>query len=394
MLAPGHGIDVNGVDDARKGDNVRCRVLVVGLVEGKTLGPQDDPDLLPLAHAPFGLEHIEPAVVDDALIVGCGADVALLAEVALLMRGLGKRVDRGLEVAVGEVEVGDGAAFAARVVEGLRGPSGTMHLLWGYGARGPGLGLGRARHNIVSGGPAKTGKLEPSGRRGHDGQFCLFGTYSCLCPYEVHPLLRVLVGHGAEVVVAGGREDAEDVFHLLLRVSLARDGRDLGEVDLVSQFRLVLVLVDGEAVWAQDGVDGLPGLSGCQHMSDGRAKLREACLCLARALHHRAGLDDAVELEAAVLVDGRHDVDAGAGGFCVVQAGRIQLHASRADGGRVGGRGLRVQCRCHAGGGRCHIHSRRGGQAVWAQPATGGGAMRALATVVIFRLAMGRWARW
>jgi hypothetical protein len=48
------------------------------------------------------------------------------------------------------------------------------------------------------------------------------------------------------------------VVHLLLRVSLARDGSDLGEVDLVAQLRLVLVLVDGEAVGAQDEVDGLP----------------------------------------------------------------------------------------------------------------------------------------
>ena len=81
--------------------------------------------------------------------------------------------------------------------------------------------------------------------------------------YEVHPLLGVLVGGCAEVVVAGGREDAKDMLHLLLRVSLARDGRDLGEVDLVAQLRLVLVLVDGEAVGAQDEVDGLPLLCTC-----------------------------------------------------------------------------------------------------------------------------------
>jgi hypothetical protein len=48
------------------------------------------------------------------------------------------------------------------------------------------------------------------------------------------------------------------VVHLLLRVSLAGDGGDLGEVDLMAQLGLVLVLVDGEAVWAQDKVDGLP----------------------------------------------------------------------------------------------------------------------------------------
>lgn len=60
------------------------------------------------------------------------------------------------------------------------------------------------------------------------------------------------------MVVAGRREDAEDVVHFLLRVSLARNGSDLREVDLVSQFRLVLVLVYREAVRAQDEVYGLP----------------------------------------------------------------------------------------------------------------------------------------
>jgi len=51
LLAAGHGVDVDGVDDAREGDDVGCRVLLVGLVEGESLGSQDDPNLLPLAHA-------------------------------------------------------------------------------------------------------------------------------------------------------------------------------------------------------------------------------------------------------------------------------------------------------------------------------------------------------
>jgi hypothetical protein len=52
---------------------------------------------------------------------------------------------------------------------------------------------------------------------------------------------------------------------------------------------------------------------------------------LARALDDVAGLDDAVELEAAVLADGRHDADVGAGGFDVVETRllgeRLQPHA-------------------------------------------------------------------
>lgn len=91
-----------------------------------------------------------------------------------------------------------------------------------------------------------------------------------------------------------------------------------------------------------------------------------ACLCLPRALDDGAGLDDAVELEAAVLVDGRHDVDAGAERLDVVYMGRVQLHASRADRNGFGGRVLAVQCRCHVGG-RSHIHGRRGGRDEWSR---------------------------
>jgi hypothetical protein len=53
---------------------------------------------------------------------------------------------------------------------------------------------------------------------------------------------------------------------------------------------------------------------------------------LARALDDVAGLDDAVELEAAVLAHGRHDARACAGGLDRVEsrlggAERLQLHA-------------------------------------------------------------------
>lgn len=60
-------------------------VFIVVFVKSKALWSQHHPDLLPLAHAAFGFEDIEPAVVDDALVVGCGADVALLARVGLLL---------------------------------------------------------------------------------------------------------------------------------------------------------------------------------------------------------------------------------------------------------------------------------------------------------------------
>jgi hypothetical protein len=84
-----------------------------------------------------------------------------------------------------------------------------------------------------------------------------------------------------------------------------------------------------------------------------------ACLGLARALHDGASLDDAVECEAAVLVDWRHDVCKAdlarrGGDVDVLCLGQIELDASRADGHGFGRRVLgAVQCGCH---GRSHIH--------------------------------------
>ena len=74
-----------------------------------------------------------------------------------------------------------------------------------------------------------------------------------------------------------------------------------------------------------------------------------ACLCLARALHHSAGLDDAVKLEAAVLVDGRHEVDGGVDRLGVGHARRVEGHGGRAHFWRVCG-WVVVQCGCQVGG--------------------------------------------
>lgn len=64
-------------------------------------------------------------------------------------------------------------------------------------------------------------------------------------------------------------------------------------------------------------------------------------LCLASALQHGASLDDAVKLEAAVLVDGRHDACTGRLGLDAGEAwlrGRAQLHKRGRHGDRFGGR--------------------------------------------------------
>lgn len=138
-----------------------------------------------------------------------------------------------------------------------------MHVLRGDGARGSRLCLGGTGNNVFSGCAAKACKRLLCGCGTHDGHLSLVLANARLGTYEVHPVLSVFVCGCAEVVVAGGRKDAKDVLHLLLRVLLARNCRDLGEVDLVAQLGLVLVLVDGEAVGAQDDVDGLPLLCTC-----------------------------------------------------------------------------------------------------------------------------------
>lgn len=51
LLAAREGVNVNGVDDARKRNDVRGRVFSVVLVKGEALWTEDEPDLLPLAHA-------------------------------------------------------------------------------------------------------------------------------------------------------------------------------------------------------------------------------------------------------------------------------------------------------------------------------------------------------
>ena len=115
------------------------------------------------------------------------------------------------------------------------------------------------------------------------------------------------------MVIARGREDAKDVLYLLFGVLLAGDGGDLGEGDLVAELGLVLVAVDGEQIGTEDDVNRLPLLQGVSRQGRGERRARDggSYLGLASALHDGASLDEAVELEAAVLVDGRHGAAVG-----------------------------------------------------------------------------------
>lgn len=68
-LAPGHGVDLNGADDAGQGHDKPRGVLVRVLVEGEVLGAQDGPEALPLPDAAVGAQVEEVAVPDDALVI-------------------------------------------------------------------------------------------------------------------------------------------------------------------------------------------------------------------------------------------------------------------------------------------------------------------------------------
>lgn len=90
--------------------------------------------------------------------------------------------------------------------------------------------------------------------------------------------------------VARRGKQPKDMFIPPFGVFLSRNGRHVAEIELVAQFGLVFVLVDGDDVRAQDEVDGLPRLG------------------LARALEEWARLDDFVEIVAAVDSDRRAHV--------------------------------------------------------------------------------------
>lgn len=109
---------------------------------------------------------------------------------------------------------------------------------------------------------------------------------------------------------------------------------------------------------------------------------RGAYLGLAGALHDGAGLDNAVKLEAAVLVDGRHDAGVVcAQGLEARVGGRLELHRRRADGDGLGGR---VEIGCGHCGGHVRMRCIPGRSVVsvwdsvlWARRAAGFGQLRA-----------------
>lgn len=93
------------------------------------------------------------------------------------------------------------------------------------------------------------------------------------------------------MVVPRRGEESKDMLGLALGVLLTGNSSEIREGDLMAKFGLGLVTVYGQEIGPQDNVDGFPRL------------------CLASTLGDLAGLDDAVEFETAILVDGRESVE-------------------------------------------------------------------------------------
>lgn len=62
------------------------------------------------------------------------------------------------------------------------------------------------------------------------------------------------------MIVPRRGEEGKDMLGLCFWILLAGNGSQVGEGDLMTEFCLGLVAIDGEKIGPQDNVDGLPGL--------------------------------------------------------------------------------------------------------------------------------------
>ena len=108
------------------------------------------------------------------------------------------------------------------------------------------------------------------------------------------------------------REQSEDILAFLLGVFEEGNSCEVGEVDLVTELVFFVGLVYRETVRSEDEVDWLPGLVGRQQESETKQG-RRTDLGLARSTQEGSALEDAINLEAAILVHRhRRDVESGA----------------------------------------------------------------------------------
>lgn len=131
----------------------------------------------------------------------------------------------------------------------------------------------------------------------------LFFLDARLRPDQVNPGLRLLRCRRLEVEIPTGREKAKDILALLFRIFEEGDGGKVGEVDLVAELVFFVGFVYRETIRSEDEVDGLPGLgasvsTGFKWKCDSQANLGLSC-----SSQKRSALEDAIDFEAAVLVD-------------------------------------------------------------------------------------------
>lgn len=68
--------------------------------------------------------------------------------------------------------------------------------------------------------------------------------YARFLPDQFYPFLRLFLIWRFDVVVAFRRKETEDMFRFALGIALARDGCEVREVYLVSQFGAVSIFVN------------------------------------------------------------------------------------------------------------------------------------------------------
>ena len=80
----------------------------------------------------------------------------------------------------------------------------------------------------------------------------------CFTLDQLHPFLGICVAPGLEVVVALGREEAEEILAATFWVFEVVDGVEIVETDLFEQTLLGGRFVEGKKVGTKDKVKGFP----------------------------------------------------------------------------------------------------------------------------------------
>lgn len=82
--------------------------------------------------------------------------------------------------------------------------------------------------------------------------------YASFSPYQLDPLLCILVAPRFEMIVSTRREQAEDVFGSSFGIPLPCDRSEVGKGDLVTKLCFSRIAIDRKKIWSQDDIDWLP----------------------------------------------------------------------------------------------------------------------------------------